>query len=115
MLAKNNRLTKKNDFAKVLEGKKNCFSDIFIVKFCQNDLLVSRVGIIVSTKVSKKAVERNNVKRQLSEIFRHNWANIKEGVDIVVITKNKILVEPYDSIENKLGNILAKVRLLKSL
>lgn len=51
-----------------------------------NQLSHPRLGLIVSKKVSKKAVERNKLKRRLREIFRLNQNNLN-SFDIVVIAK----------------------------
>lgn len=43
----------------------------------------SRLGITVSRKVSRRAVDRNRIKRQVRESFRHHWAALG-GWDIVI-------------------------------
>ncbi|MHB1942693.1 MAG: ribonuclease P protein component [Acidiferrobacteraceae bacterium] len=43
----------------------------------------ARLGITVSRKVSKRAVDRNRIKRQVRESFRLNWRRI-DGFDVVV-------------------------------
>lgn len=44
----------------------------------------ARIGIIVSRRVSPKAVNRNRIKRQLREVFRLNQRRFRD-LDIVVI------------------------------
>ncbi len=46
----------------------------------------ARLGVITSKKVSKRAVERNRIKRLVREAFRNNQATLS-GLDIVVLTK----------------------------
>ncbi len=46
----------------------------------------TRLGVITSKKVSKRAVERNRIKRLVREAFRNNKP-ILSGLDIVVLTK----------------------------
>ena len=55
----------------------------------KNDLKETRIGIVVGLKFSKKAVERNQMKRFLREIFRPELKNIKEGFDFVVVARKR--------------------------
>jgi ribonuclease P protein component len=52
--------------------------------------------VIVSKKISAKAVERNRVRRKINEIVRKNWLDIPVGYNILVIAKKTSL-----GIENK--------------
>ena len=47
----------------------------------------SRIGIIISTKVSKKAVVRNRIKRKIKKSVLKILPEIKNGFDIVLIVK----------------------------
>ena len=44
----------------------------------------SRLAIVVSKKITKKAPERNRMRRRLYEAVRLQWPNIKPGHDIVI-------------------------------
>jgi ribonuclease P protein component len=46
-----------------------------------------KLGIIVSKKVSKKAVERNHIKRWFREIYRNNKDELPKGVHLIIISK----------------------------
>ena len=48
-------------------------SAAFVVKLPQGNNISKKIRVIVSTKVSKKATERNKIKRQLREI----WHSLK--------------------------------------
>lgn len=47
----------------------------------------TRIGISISTKVSKKAVVRNRIKRQLRAAFRYLLPRISPGWLLVVIVQ----------------------------
>ena len=49
---------------------------------CSNAVL----GVTVSKKVSKRAVDRNRIKRQVREFFRHNKADL-QNADLVITAK----------------------------
>ncbi len=44
----------------------------------------SRLAVVVSKKITKKAPERNRIRRRLYEAVRLQWPNIKPGSDIVI-------------------------------
>ena len=51
----------------------------------------SRFGFIISTRISKKAVVRNKIKRTISDYIRININMIKNGLDVVFLIKPAIL------------------------
>lgn len=54
-----------------------------------NQLGHPRLGLVIGKKSVKLAVERNRIKRQIRESFRHNQ-NILDGVDIVIVARRGI-------------------------
>ncbi|WP_205342753.1 ribonuclease P protein component [Denitrificimonas caeni] len=48
-----------------------------------------RLGLVIGKKSVKLAVERNRIKRQIRESFRHNQ-DILIGVDIVIVARRGI-------------------------
>ncbi|MCX6745780.1 MAG: ribonuclease P protein component [Candidatus Parcubacteria bacterium] len=116
MLKKINRLTKKKDFDAVMQGK-GLFSPFLIIKYKKNSQNLSRFGIIISKKVSKKATLRNLVKRRISEIIRLNLDKFTQGFDLVIIASPLIIdkqemVLKYKEIEKILLSTLRKSGLL---
>ncbi len=58
----------------------------FIAKIKNNNLNFSRIGIVISVRVSKSAVKRNRLKRMVFNIVRsHRFYEIK-GKDFLLIT-----------------------------
>lgn len=113
MLPKEYRLTKNKDFENVHKKGEVLFSRNFILKFIKNDLKTSRFGFNVSLKISKKAVQRNLVKRQLREIFRLLLNEIKSGFDIIVIPKAGVLNLKFDLLKKEITDLLEKSGLKK--
>ena len=85
MLPQPNRLRKTNDFKRVFKNGKGVKADNMFVKERQNKEGTIRIGIIVSKKVAKKAVDRNRIRRILSEGVRTHIHKIKQGCDIVMV------------------------------
>jgi len=113
MLPKENRLTKKKDFEKVLKQGKGFKQKTLFLKTIKNGLPQSRFGIIVSKKTAKKAVDRNKIKRQIREIFWKNIDKIKKGYDLVLIAWPLIKNEDYQGKLFIIEDSLQKISFLK--
>ena len=88
MLKKVNRLAKAKDIQQAFARGRTFFNPFFTVKFISN-LDAPRFTIVVSTKVFKKAVFRNRLKRIIREYLRKNLANFKKG-HYMIMAKPKI-------------------------
>ena len=55
----------------------------------ENQLEHPRLGLVIGKKSVKLAVERNRIKRQIRESFRHSQ-NLLHGVDIVIVARRGI-------------------------
>lgn len=115
MLKKTNRLTKDKDFGNVfspLVGRqKSSYDNLTGIKAIANNLQYSRFGIMVGTKISKKAVIRNKIKRQIREIVRKNLSSIKTGHDYIIITQPAVKDKGYKEIEESIRGNFKKLRL----
>jgi len=113
MLAKQYRLTKEQDFKRVSTSGRSFFSSLFRVRLIGNSLDLSRFAIVTSNKLSKKAVVRNKIRRQISEILRLNIKKFVEGSDIVIWPKTTALDKSYGELEEQLLKLLAKAKVVK--
>jgi len=95
-------LRKKKDFQKVLKDKQSRALTVSFLgaRMLENGLAYTRVGFVVSKKVSKKAVVRNKIKRQLREIVRPIVKDFKKGFDIVVFVKPGTLGSDFKEIKS---------------
>ena len=113
MLKKQNQLTKDKEFDNVFKNGKSSYDKALGVKVIANKLNDSRFGILVSTKISKKAVERNRLKRQIREVIRLSLSEIKSGYDFIIITLPPILGKTSQEITKSLQSHLEKLKLYK--
>jgi ribonuclease P protein component len=104
-LNKKNRLKKERDFENVFKKGKAVKGGFLFIKYIKNDLDLLRFGFVVSTKVAKKAVERNRVKRILSEIVRGVIKDL-HGYDIIVFATHRIVEASKDDIERDMMGVL---------
>src|SRR5687768_7879368 len=99
MLSYPYRLTKKKDFDQVKEREKLVHSVSFAFLYlAKNEENPSRFGFVISTKISKKAVERNRAKRILREAVRHQIKNAHPGFDGIFLAKHLILTRTSEQI-----------------
>ncbi|HYA38978.1 MAG TPA: ribonuclease P protein component [Candidatus Methylomirabilis sp.] len=83
-LPKSRRLLKPTQFETTLKSNRPWRDVLFRVYATPNSYSYGRLGIVISRRVSPRAVERNRVKRCIRESFRHDQANLA-GLDIVVV------------------------------
>lgn len=111
MLSRAQRLNKQKDFDGIFRQGGAVQDDFLAVRFLPNRRPVSRFGLVVSTKAAKKAVDRNRLRRQLSEIIRLNLDKIRPGRDMVFVVKAKMAGAPYEQISDSLLGLLKKKNL----
>ena len=99
MLKKEYRLTKNKDFDKVFKEGRYYHNQNLLIKCLPNDLAYTRFGILVSTKVSKKAVVRNKIKRQIRAILALQLPFLKSGKDVVFVVFPLILAKEIEEIK----------------
>ena len=83
-------LLKPSEFQHVYSHKVWTGNREFAVNLCRNQCTHARLGLVVSKKVSKRAVDRNMIKRHVREWFRHNREKLN-GFDIIVTAKPTVL------------------------
>lgn len=69
---------------------------------------------MVSAKISKKATQRNLLKRRLREIFRLmlKKEELKGGYDLVVLTRVGVIEIKYSELKEEVRVLLSRLKLL---
>ena len=104
-------LKNKKDFDRVFSGKKSFGNRHLTLLYCKNGLDHNRIGIIISKKISKKAVVRNHLRRQLREIFRSNQHRILSGYDFIIIPKIQCIDISFETLSRSFGHLFYKTGL----
>lgn len=112
MLPKKHRLAKSKDISLVYSRGRAFFNPYFTLKFLRRPQGESRLTVVVSTKVSKKAVVRNRIKRVLREYFRLNVQRLQPG-DYLVTVKTPVLKLASPELRNAAAQLLTKIGLYK--
>lgn len=76
-------------------------------KYNKEDL---KIGFVVGIKISKSAVLRNRIKRQMREVVRLllKEDKLKKGYMLVIIAKKELLKKDYKDIEKSIFGVLKR-------
>lgn len=114
MLKKKYRLKKNIAFSatfKLKNSKSNEFLTLYKGKPKDNDNIPTKVGIVVSKKVHKRAVKRNKIKRRLREIYTEAFKNkkiekLQDALSVIFIVRAKALELDYSSLNESALNLM---------
>ena len=127
MLPKQNRLRHRQDFNAVYKSGKRRNSRHFGLRALRHQaknttqtdnaqLPVSpaptRAGISISQKVSKRAVVRNRIKRQIRAALRQLFPRISPGWDIIIVVYPPTIECNYRQILQELEQLLAQAEVI---
>lgn len=111
MLEKKFRLNREKEIKKVLRTGLGIKGGLLDIKYSKSGHKQARFLFLVSAKVSKKAHERNFVKRHLREIFFRFLPKIEKN-DYAVIAKKNILGKSQSEIEAEVFRLLQSAGVL---
>jgi ribonuclease P protein component len=118
MLPKHHRLRHRRDFSTVYQNgaRRNSFAlGLRAYSHRQNGTDLSspsRIGISISQKVSKRAVVRNRIKRQLRAIVRQLLPHFASGWDVIIVVYPNALQCDYSEFLQQLKQLLTQAEIL---
>jgi len=101
VLKRENRVRSKKEFAEIKNEGRVLYSPFFGFLNYKKDDDLKKFGFIVSKKISKRAVDRNKIRRILSEIVRKNLDKFENGTRIIFLTKKEILNKKTKEVEKE--------------
>jgi ribonuclease P protein component len=105
------RLKKRRDFLAAAKGRKATRRAFVLEMRARGDEGPPRLGLTVSKRVAKSAVERNRIRRRLREAARLVGDDAaKAGHDYVVVGRRAALTEPFADLRSALMDALAATR-----
>lgn len=116
MLPRVNRLKKNKEFERVFKKGQSFREGFLILRAVPNNLKNSRFGFIVSSKVSKKAVVRNKIKRWLRVAILSELKKVdktRELVDIIIIVKPGTIIKDFQEVQGVINKIFKKLENIK--
>ncbi len=72
----------------------------------------NRIGFTVTTRLGN-AVTRNRVRRRLREIYRLHEAELRRGMDLVVVARSRSVGAAYRDLERDFLSACARLSLLE--
>lgn len=106
-------LKKEKDFEKVAKTGQPFFVSELGFKKIPNNLKHNRYGIVVNTKIDKRAVVRNKIRRRIKEIIRLNHKDLQQGFDLMFLVRESVKELDYKDIKERLISLFKKSGLLK--
>jgi len=114
MLPKKNRL-KKEEVEFIFKKGKTYKKGFLLLKIIEDKKeLASLFSVVVPKKVSKKAVERNKIKRKIRESLRKKLDKIKPGIKGLFIALPGAKEKNYKEIEKNIDELIAFSKINKN-
>ncbi|MFH2063354.1 MAG: ribonuclease P protein component [bacterium] len=108
MIPKQNRLLTKKDFSRLFSKGRIFHGRGLSAKVAPNGLQLTRFGLVISTKVSKRAVARNKVRRRLRSIVGRMLPEIRTGLDVAILARKEVLDMTFKEIDDSVVHLLEK-------
>jgi len=102
MLGRINRITSEQTFSLILKKGSSLSFSHFRLKWVFSKNPYPRFGIVVSNKISKKAVVRNTIKRRLREIVRPACKNQSLQIDGIIFVKPEIVNASFQMLSKEM-------------
>ncbi|MDD4937906.1 MAG: ribonuclease P protein component [Candidatus Shapirobacteria bacterium] len=101
MLKKINRIGSRKEFLEIKNQGEIKYSPIFGVLILKKEDNLKKFGFVISKKISKRAVDRNKIKRRLCEVIYKMLDKFEPGIRIVFLVKREILNKKSEEIEKE--------------
>ena len=108
------RLRKSSDFQRVRQQGRTIVSRLLILTWMPNEVARLRIGFVVSKRISKSAVDRNYIKRLLSEAIRPVLPELPTGWDIILSARNQASSADVQALKQDIITLLKRGHLLNS-
>lgn len=112
MLAKINIVKKQTEIELVKEKGRMYQSALFGMLVLKNEVEGNKFGFVISKKISKRAVDRNKIRRLMTESIRLNLEKIKNNVWVVFLAKRKILGLKQDGVRDEVEKMFQLVGII---
>jgi len=103
------RLCRPGDFRDVFAKPKKSVDSFFTVLARDNGRSSARLGLAISKKCARRAVDRNRLKRIVRESYRHHRDHLK-GIDFVVLCRRGSLTSPNSRLFSSLSAHWKRIR-----
>mgnify|MGYP001614688871 CR=1 FL=1 len=107
------RLRKKTDIDALFAKGRLVFDSLVTIKYRKTQLSTPRFAVVVGTKLSKRAVNRNKIRRRIRASIADHLNHLNGGYDIAIIAKPLALKAKYEVLRLSVSSSLKKTGVLK--
>jgi ribonuclease P protein component len=107
VLKKINRISGRKEFLEVKNKGQLCGGFLFGSLSLVIDDENIKFGFIISKKISKRAVDRNKIKRKICEVLKNKINEFKPGTRIVFLAKKSLLEIKQEEIRKEIDKLIS--------
>lgn len=108
MLPGPHRLRHEKDIKTLFAKGKSVFDPVCGIKYRRNTVGKTRFAVVVGTKVSKRAVDRNRVRRRIRSAIEKHLSSLAPGFDIMVLVRPEALKNDAAALEARIVAVFKK-------
>lgn len=114
MIPFKNRFHGHNSLTYTYKNGQTIRTKLFTIKFCPNPRKrFSRVAVVVSKKIAKKAVERNFIRRRLYSLIHPKITRFTKIYDLIIIAhSNEISELNFAELDQKITDELLQAKVI---
>ena len=105
-------LKNNHEFRRLYSKGKSAAGALLVVYVRKTKRNTNRIGFTVSTKLGK-AVTRNRVRRRLREIYRLHEAELRPGLELVIVARGRAVGAEYRQLDQAFLSACKKLELLR--
>jgi ribonuclease P protein component len=109
MLPKGNRVRKTREFERVFSSRLSVYGKFVRISYSPGTTNITRCAVIVSTKISKKAVIRNKIRRRVRKIISDVMPQLTPSTDLVISCLPKSNLALYKDFKADILTSLQKI------
>ena len=102
------KIVKTDDFSSVFNLRKRIANKHLVMRYRPIEVNIARLGLIVSKKTAKLAVQRNYMRRVLRELFRINQYRLP-AIDLVVQIQKAFEKSDFIEIEKEFEHLMQQL------
>ena len=109
-MKKINIIKESKEFDNIIHTGKYLKNNYYIIYYKDKSSDYYRFGLSVGKKISKRAVDRNKLKRRLKSIIDNNKNSYPKTKDYIIIMKGRCMESTYEELEQAFLNIINQVK-----
>jgi ribonuclease P protein component len=102
------KIVKTDDFSSVFNLRKRIANKHLVIRYRVNEFKSARLGLIVSKKTAKLAVQRNYMRRVMRELFRLNQHRLPR-LDLIIQIQKAFDRPDFTEIKNEFECLIKKI------